>query len=135
MHRRGFLGLITAGYLIGGCANPQPTQPRRGRVSLGSAARFDMGRHELNLERLVVLRDESGLAVMSLVCTHQECLLRSSAQGYECPCHGSAFSIDGLVRTGPAQRSLEWYGLQIDPHGELVVDFSELVGSDWRLRL
>jgi glycine/D-amino acid oxidase-like deaminating enzyme/nitrite reductase/ring-hydroxylating ferredoxin subunit len=50
-------------------------------------------------------RDEDGLAhVVSAVCTHMGCLVtfNRAETSWECPCHGSRFSVDGEVLQGPA---------------------------------
>jgi glycine/D-amino acid oxidase-like deaminating enzyme/nitrite reductase/ring-hydroxylating ferredoxin subunit len=52
-----------------------------------------------------VHRDVAGrLHAVSAVCTHEGCLVRfNRAQvSWDCPCHGSRFSVDGEVLSGPA---------------------------------
>ena len=56
-----------------------------------------------------VARDESGeLHVVSAVCTHMDCIVHwnDAEQSWDCPCHGSRFSIDGEVLDGPAVADL-----------------------------
>jgi glycine/D-amino acid oxidase-like deaminating enzyme/nitrite reductase/ring-hydroxylating ferredoxin subunit len=58
---------------------------------------------------LAVARDEEGeLHVTSAVCTHMKCIVRwnDGEQSWDCPCHGSRFSIDGEVLDGPAVADL-----------------------------
>lgn len=44
----------------------------------------------------------------SSVCTHQGCTLnRVTGATINCPCHGSAFNLDGTVAKGPAKRPLD----------------------------
>lgn len=60
-------------------------------------------------------RDDSGGAhVVSASCTHQGCRVtfNEAETTWECPCHGSRFSVDGDVLQGPATTPLE-------PHPEL----------------
>jgi cytochrome b6-f complex iron-sulfur subunit len=57
---------------------------------------------------VAVYRDEEGVHAISLVCTHLGCIVKSTADGFECPCHGSHFASDGSVVKGPAPRSLPW---------------------------
>jgi Rieske Fe-S protein len=106
---------------------------------------------------VVVVRDVNGLYAMSGICTHQCCLVSlcgddvcsklgtnpggcnatavatPSVTGAAiiCPCHGSAFAIDGSVLTGPAIRPLPHYGLVLDGDDALV-DTSRAVGSTTR---
>ena len=58
---------------------------------------------------LAVSRDEDGeIHAVSAVCTHMKCLVRwnDGEQSWDCPCHGSRFSMDGEVLDGPAVTDL-----------------------------
>jgi len=60
-------------------------------------------------KQLAVARDEKGeLHVRSAVCTHMDCIVHwnDGEQSWDCPCHGSRFSIDGEVLDGPAVEDL-----------------------------
>jgi len=60
--------------------------------------------------KLAVARDDSGrLHAVSPVCTHMRCDVAWNAaeQSWDCPCHGSRFSMDGEVKNGPATEALE----------------------------
>jgi cytochrome b6-f complex iron-sulfur subunit len=57
---------------------------------------------------VAVFRDEQGVYAISLICTHLGCIVRKSAGGFECPCHGSLFADDGTVTKGPAPQALAW---------------------------
>lgn len=57
-------------------------------------------------ERLVLMRDDSGLYALSLICSHLGCTVTVSAAGLACPCHGSTFDRQGRVLKGPADRPL-----------------------------
>jgi Rieske Fe-S protein len=55
-------------------------------------------------------RDADGqLHVVSAVCTHMGCInhWNEAETSWDCPCHGSRFSIDGEVLEGPAYKALE----------------------------
>lgn len=57
-----------------------------------------------------VYRDETGkLHIVSAVCTHMGCInhWNEVEQSWDCPCHGSRFSIDGEVLEGPAYAALK----------------------------
>ncbi|MCX4095364.1 ubiquinol-cytochrome c reductase iron-sulfur subunit [Nocardia sp. alder85J] len=48
-------------------------------------------------------------------CTHLGCLLNEVASGLiKCPCHGSAYHLDGSVATGPASRPLDSKPVRVD---------------------
>ena len=60
--------------------------------------------------RSAAFRDEEGeLHAVSPTCTHLWCQLRwnDAERSWDCPCHGSRFSIDGAVLQGPATQPLE----------------------------
>jgi glycine/D-amino acid oxidase-like deaminating enzyme/nitrite reductase/ring-hydroxylating ferredoxin subunit len=62
------------------------------------------------LKKLAVYRDESGtLHRASAVCPHLGCIVRwnSLERTWDCPCHGSRFSVTGSVLNGPALGGLE----------------------------
>jgi cytochrome b6-f complex iron-sulfur subunit len=57
---------------------------------------------------VALFRDTEGVFAISIVCTHLGCIVKPTAQGFECPCHGSGFAPDGSVTKGPAPRPLSW---------------------------
>jgi Rieske Fe-S protein len=61
------------------------------------------------LGQRAVYRDERGeLHSLSARCTHLGCIVGFNAaeRTWDCPCHGSRFSLDGEVIEGPAVRGL-----------------------------
>jgi glycine/D-amino acid oxidase-like deaminating enzyme/nitrite reductase/ring-hydroxylating ferredoxin subunit len=65
---------------------------------------------EVDGKKCGVYRDETGrLHVVSAVCTHMGCInhWNEVEQSWDCPCHGSRFSIDGEVLEGPAYTALQ----------------------------
>ncbi|WP_152393550.1 FAD-dependent oxidoreductase [Paenibacillus guangzhouensis] len=60
-------------------------------------------------QRAGAYRDEQGiLHLVDTTCTHMGCEVEWNAGdlSWDCPCHGSRFSIDGEVMEGPAKRPL-----------------------------
>jgi glycine/D-amino acid oxidase-like deaminating enzyme/nitrite reductase/ring-hydroxylating ferredoxin subunit len=58
---------------------------------------------------LAVFRDEAGgLHARSATCTHLGCYVRwnNCERSWDCPCHGSRYSVDGTVLNGPATGEL-----------------------------
>ena len=47
--------------------------------------------------------------ILNSTCTHLGCNVKWKAaeKSWNCPCHGSRFSIDGKVLTGPAREGSE----------------------------
>lgn len=75
---------------------------------------------------VAVFRDAGGVFAISTVCTHLGCIVKHSADGFECPCHGSRFTHDGTVLQGPAPQALRW--LQVSASGEQwIVDAAAVV--------
>ena len=62
--------------------------------------------------KVAAYRDSDGsLAVRSATCTHMGCIVawNPSERTWDCPCHGSRFTPDGNVISGPAEKPLaEW---------------------------
>ena len=57
---------------------------------------------------VAVFRNQEGVHAVSLVCTHLGCIVKPTAEGFDCPCHGSRYGADGSVVKGPAPRPLPW---------------------------
>lgn len=59
--------------------------------------------------QVAVYHDEEGqLHAVSAVCTHLGCIVHwnNAEKSWDCPCHGSRFSVDGDVLEGPAYTNL-----------------------------
>jgi glycine/D-amino acid oxidase-like deaminating enzyme/nitrite reductase/ring-hydroxylating ferredoxin subunit len=64
----------------------------------------------LNGRKTAAYRDQAGrVHALSPVCTHMGCHVNWNAaeRSWDCPCHGSRFSGEGVVIQGPATRDLE----------------------------
>ena len=69
-----------------------------------------------------IFRDADGVFAVSMVCTHLGCIVKTEADGFHCPCHGSRFALDGAVVKGPAPQALAWLGVARVGPGTYVVD-------------
>lgn len=61
-------------------------------------------------EKYAVYRDEQNkLHIVSAVCTHMKCIVawNKEEKTWDCPCHGSRFTTDGVVIEGPAFDNLK----------------------------
>jgi len=86
-----------AKHLISGKISPLPdnvkVEPGEGKV------------FENNGERTGAYRDENGrLYLVNTTCTHMGCELNwnSAEKSWDCPCHGSRFTVSGDIIDGPA---------------------------------
>jgi glycine/D-amino acid oxidase-like deaminating enzyme/nitrite reductase/ring-hydroxylating ferredoxin subunit len=77
---------------------PQSVEPGEGKVlTIGG-------------QRVACHRKPTGeLVKVSAVCTHMGCIVRwnNAEHTWDCPCHGSRFTAEGLVLGGPAESPLE----------------------------
>ena len=97
-----------------------PSPSRKFRVALPE--RLNPGEAFVPPGRSVaVFRDADGVYAISTVCTHLGCIVQPTASGFECPCHGSLFALDGTVTRGPAPRALPWLAVSARG-GTLIVD-------------
>ena len=73
------------------------------------------------LKKVAAYRDENGaLHAYSAACTHLGCHIHwnSFERCWDCPCHGSQFSIGGAVLNGPAIHPLE--AVEVKDEGKTV---------------
>jgi cytochrome b6-f complex iron-sulfur subunit len=83
----------------------------------GSVTPFRGGR--FYLARL----DDGGYIALSLRCTHLGCSINweEKQKRFICPCHASAFDMNGGVRNSPAPKALDYYPVVIE-NGIVKVD-------------
>ncbi len=101
------------------------------RVTFGQPNRFLIGRPDdfpsgarvaIDTKRVCIVREGNQVAAISTTCTHLGCIVAPSQTGFQCPCHGSQFDVDGNVTGGPAPKALAWFQVSLTPSGELEVD-------------
>ena len=70
----------------------------------------------------VVRKSPTEVIALAPQCTHLGCAYHWDAERkeFECPCHTSAFSMDGKVLSGPAPRPLDRYAVKVDGNQLLV---------------
>ena len=111
-------GWATAALAACGSHRAQAPAPRPpGRVTLTLADHpelaFPGGRVEIaapgRAHPILLRRTTNGpVLALSLACPHARCTVRPTpgGDGLVCPCHGSRFTADGALLSGPATRDL-----------------------------
>jgi Rieske Fe-S protein len=112
-----------------------PRQPgNRKRFKIGRKNNFPVNTFTYVADRqLFVYRDHEGIRAVSAVCTHLGCIIEKSEEGFQCPCHGSCYNVNGEVLSGAATKDLPWYELYKDVDGQIVVDQGRLVDPGQKL--
>lgn len=81
------------------------------------------------MTNLYVVRDSTGVIAVNIACTHAGCplALKTDRNLWECNCHGSRFSLTGIVVGGPATRNLPRYAVCRAPDGLTRIDTSKTI--------
>lgn len=66
-------------------------------------------------DQAIVEKVDGKIKSLSAVCTHQGCIVGFNAKEktFDCPCHGSRFTMDGKVLRGPAVKPLSKYEIKV----------------------
>lgn len=131
--RRRFLAWISGMGIVGASLaglfstfaflKPRTTYGQPNRFRIGRPDDFPSGaRIAIDPKRICIVREGNRVAAISTTCTHLGCIVAPSATGFQCPCHGSRFDVDGNVTGGPAPKPLAWFEVSLTPDGELEVD-------------
>lgn len=108
-------GLILGSALLDSCAGMGlaivKTQPVDGKISLPRADFADKKIRLVRVEKYdydiaVRLLDDGNYLALLLKCTHAGHPLTKTGNGFYCTLHGSRFTANGTVTTGPASRPL-----------------------------
>ncbi len=146
MSRRKF-AMVTAAGVCACCASAEAgqergtesevpaTQPESPTIDVGTVTDFA---HEGIFDRfqqprkVLVYRQGERLYASTAQCSHKRCtLMVIDATALKCPCHGSAFDINGVPVNGPATVALFRIGISIS-NGRVVVDpRQQFAEADW----
>jgi cytochrome b6-f complex iron-sulfur subunit len=94
-------------------------------VNLGKPERYGLNSVMLDVNSgIYIIHSQEGFFSLSAVCTHLGCLTtwQPEINMITCPCHGSKFSQDGAIVTGPAPKPLPWLKTWLNDDGDLLVD-------------
>jgi len=131
--KKAALGLagLEVGYLIYDSLQKNEEESTKKMFSLGHVSAFEnntMYPFTSGKFFLSVLED-GGMLAISIKCTHLGCMVRKSKNGFECPCHASAFDKYGEVLSPPATRALDIFPIKIEK-GEIFVDTNKPIRRD-----
>lgn len=65
------------------------------------------GSVKISDEMMLIRKSESTFIAVRTICTHKGCDVELEGDKFVCPCHGSEFTIDGVVTQGPATKNLK----------------------------
>jgi cytochrome b6-f complex iron-sulfur subunit len=114
---------------------PQSVEGEFGGVfNLGDPAQYPAGSvTPVEAGRFYLVRlPEGGFLAVYRRCTHLGCSVpfdQGTGQ-FVCPCHGSAFTMEGDVQNAPAPRPLDLFPVSITDQGTLQVDTSQPIERD-----
>jgi len=70
---------------------------------------------------LIVRADENTFNALNPVCPHRQCTVKvKNPEMIQCPCHRSAYQLDGTYISGPSKKSLGKFKVEIN-NGTLTV--------------
>lgn len=89
---------------------------------VGFPESFPEGVTTIPERNVFVVRKGGSFHAISSICTHLRCRVGHVRNGFQCPCHGSRFDIEGNVIRGAAPRPLDWYEVTLAENGEIRVN-------------
>ena len=75
--------------------------------------------------RFWLINTERGVLALYMVCTHLGCLYKwtPSANRFECPCHGSKYTREGVKIEGPTPRNLDRFVIRaLDAEDNIIAE-------------
>jgi cytochrome b6-f complex iron-sulfur subunit len=104
-----------------------------GEFNLGSVEDYPPGSvTPVELGRFYLIRlEDGGLLAVYRRCTHLGCAVPydPTVGQFVCPCHGSAFTLDGDVLNPPAPRPLDLFAVKVE-NNQIVVDTGTTIERD-----
>ena len=85
-------------------------------VKLSENASLDKvgGTVRVNDEIMLIRKSESSFLAIKTICSHKGCDVELEGNKFVCPCHGSEFTLDGKVTSGPAKTDLKSFETMFD---------------------
>lgn len=132
LSRRDFLKFSTRGLLglsglaaLGGLLRflsfePDPPPPQRFEVGLSHD--YPVGSRTVFAQiPAILIHDEKGFSALSLTCPHLGCTVEAQTDEFTCPCHGSRYSPDGKLLSGPAAQGLKTLQVEITATDQIIL--------------
>lgn len=63
----------------------------------------------VNDETILIHTSQTQFTALSLICAHKGCTVEKDGDKFVCPCHGSEYTLNGKVTTGPSKKDLIIY--------------------------
>lgn len=133
--RRRFLSVVAATTTTAaiGCGSGG-ADPPSGPIAAGKVGDLPPGTlRAVSGHAVCIGHDTGGIYAMTLICTHQQCDMSTdgsvSASGVSCNCHGSRFSVNGAVQSGPASGPLDHFRVDIDGSGNMTIQADSVVDA------
>ena len=126
------LTAVFFGYLFSGKSENEILRPKQlfdagdiNSFQKNSVTIFRSGRFYL------VRLDDGGFLALSFRCTHLGCSINweEDKQRFICPCHASAFEINGNVQNPPAPSALDYFPVAVQ-NGKVMVDIGTKLSRD-----
>ena len=121
---------VAAGWTAYESLRPLASKAGGAKLGLGNVTNYSPGTATYVAEGRMYVTNAAGqeLFALSQKCPHLGCRVPfcKSSGRFECPCHGSIYSIAGEYITGPAPRGMDRYQLSLQ-NGTLVADTSTVI--------
>jgi cytochrome b6-f complex iron-sulfur subunit len=63
----------------------------------------------LDDDNMLIRTSQTQYLAVNLICKHKGCTVELQGDKFVCPCHGSEYTLDGKVTTGPAKTNLRTF--------------------------
>ncbi|MEI8238315.1 MAG: ubiquinol-cytochrome c reductase iron-sulfur subunit [Actinomycetota bacterium] len=122
---------VAAGWTSWELLRPLKASGASGPLKLGAPGSYEANTATYVMAgRLYVVNTGKTLLALSQKCPHLGCRVPFNEKSgrFECPCHGSIFTINGTRVKGPTPRGMDSYKLSIDAaSGDLLVDLTKKI--------
>lgn len=117
----GVVGALCSGATLTGCGEATLDGPVTLALSdyaelaeIGGVASVPSADSGFKFVIFIYRRGEDDYLAYSGECTHFGCEIELKEAGYECGCHGSKFTLEGVVTEGPAKQDLVQFDVTVD---------------------